>query len=111
MTDEVTFHYIKSNYFRVAHADGAWGGITPRGLIQINFYSERQPIAKQTFHTIEGDRLGPEIADRRIVRDGPVREIEFGAVMDLSTAKLVREWLDDKIKVLEQEFGNNGKAK
>ena len=30
---KVEFHYIKSNHFRVIHADGVYGGATPRGFI------------------------------------------------------------------------------
>ncbi len=99
---EITFHYIKSNHYRVVHADGAWGGITPRGLIQINFYSERQAIARQTVHPLQGETLGEEIRERRQSRNGPVREIEVGAIMDLSSARSLRKWLDEKIGELEK---------
>ena len=36
--------YIKSNLFRVVVADGAFGGLTPRGNIHIDFWSERRAI-------------------------------------------------------------------
>lgn len=99
---EITFHYIKSNHFRIVHADGAWGGITPRGLLQINLYSERQPIPKQTVYPLEGEKLGTELLDRRQSRDGPVREMEVGAMIDLNTARSLRNWLDEKIAELEK---------
>jgi len=99
---EVTFHYIKSNLFRVIHSDGAIGGISPRGLIYINFYSERHAIPQQVFHSIvDGKTLGDEIVDRRISRDGAIREIEVGAVMDLNGAISLRDWLNDHIRTLE----------
>jgi len=102
-TPEITFHFIKSNFFRVFHVDGAWGGITPSGLIEINFYSERFPIPRQIFHPIlPGGRLGNEFQERRVSKEGLVREIEAGAMMDLNTAKSVRDWLNDQIKVLEE---------
>src|SRR3989442_6878794 len=41
---DVTFHYIKSSQFRVVHADGIIGGVTPRGLIHIAVFSERPAI-------------------------------------------------------------------
>jgi len=100
---QVTFHLIKSNYFRVVHADGAWGGITPRGLIEVNFYSERQPIPRSLTHSfsLESGELGQEIKGARVSREGPVREVEVGVIMDLSCARAVRKWLDDKITALE----------
>ena len=106
---EIVFHYIKSNHFRVVHADGVWGGVTPRGLVQINFYSERQPIPKQTVHGINEDQtLGDEIQDQRVTREGVVREIEFGAVMDLRAAKSLRDWLDKKLQVVEDLLRSEG---
>ena len=98
---EVSFHYIKSNLFRVVHVDGAIGGASPRGLIQINFYSERQPIPKQTVHALVDDKLGEEIRERRISRDGIVREIEVGAMLDLNGAMSLYVWLEEHIKILQ----------
>ncbi len=28
--NHINFRYIKSNHFRVTHADGVWGGLTPQ---------------------------------------------------------------------------------
>ena len=36
----VTFDYIKSNLFRVIHADGVWGGIAPTGKIHLSFFND-----------------------------------------------------------------------
>ena len=44
---EVAFDFIKSEYFRVIHADGALGGPTPQGLVHMAFYSERPPIPRR----------------------------------------------------------------
>jgi hypothetical protein len=102
-TDRVLFNYIKSNFFRVVHADGAHGGITPRGLIEINFYSERRPIPKSVVHShTSSGVLGPEITDERVEREGLVREVDVGVIMGLGTAKSLYTWLADKIQLLEQ---------
>lgn len=98
--EHLSLHFIRSNYFRVVHADGAWGGITPHGDIQMGFYSERGPIPRKIVYKIdEQGRLGEEL--EREIRDGPVRELEVGVVVSLSTARSLRTWLDDKIRVLE----------
>ena len=101
------FDLIKSNFFRVIHSDGAWGGITPQGKIHMAFYNERPAIPKQVTHevTAEGN-LGAEIADERIARDAIVREVEVEVIMDLETAKRLREWLDDKIQRLGQALAD-----
>jgi hypothetical protein len=95
----IRFHMIKSNFFRVIHADGIFGGISPRGGIQIAFFSERQPIPQQMCHTLDAEtgRLGDELEDQRITRDGVVREIEANVVMELPTAKSFLRWLEAKV--------------
>jgi hypothetical protein len=101
--DEMEFviGFVKSNYFRVIHADGAWGSITPFGNIHMAFYSERAAIpdiGKLTVSTKTGEVSKPEEyeADSEIVR-----EMEVDVVVDLGTAMRIRSWLDDKIKDLQ----------
>src|SRR3990172_8149969 len=54
--------YIKSNLFRVIHADGVIGGITPRGLIHMSIWSERPTIPQHIVHEMSpSDGIGPEI--------------------------------------------------
>ncbi len=98
----IQFHFIKSNSYRVVHADGAYGGITPRQGIFVTFYSERLPIPTSLVHEIDSSgRLGPEIREKRESRDGVVREAEVGVSMDLEMAKSLLNWLREKIEVLE----------
>lgn len=99
---EFVIGFVKSNYFRVIHADGAWGGITPFGNIHMAFYSERSAIpdvGKLTISAKTGQITKPEEyeADSEIVR-----EMEADVVLDLSTAIRVRSWLDDKIRDLQR---------
>ncbi|HLW54414.1 MAG TPA: hypothetical protein VKW06_16380 [Candidatus Angelobacter sp.] len=48
----VCFHYVKSNYFRVIHADGMYGGLTPCGGIFFALYSDRQPLPELTVQSV-----------------------------------------------------------
>ena len=43
-----------------------------------------------------------ENAGKAISKDGIVREVEANIVFNTETAKAIRQWLDDKIKVLEK---------
>ena len=97
----VNFHMLKSNYFRVVHADGAWGGITPRGLIAYSFYNERGAIPRQTQATLTSTdgvsfaAAGPEqVVDGR---DGVVRELEVEVIMDFAAAQEFHKWLGEKL--------------
>ena len=80
--DKVKFHYLKSNYFRVIHVDGIFGGLTPTGDIFASFFSQRPPIPTLTVQPVkESGELGDELMSERAARDGLVREMEIGVTM------------------------------
>lgn len=101
---KIKFHLIKSNLFRVVHADGAWGGLTPRGLLEVNFYSERTPIPREITLAINAEppHIGGELMEERVTRDGILREVEVGVMMDLAAATSFRDWLDKHVKEMER---------
>lgn len=99
----VRFHYLKSSQFRVVHVDGAHGGLTPRGQIQMALFNERQPIPQQTLERLTPDgRLGDEIKDKRIQKEGLIREVEVEAIMTLESAKSLVTWLQERIDLLQK---------
>jgi len=104
---EITFEYIKSNYFRVIHVDGAHGGITPKARgIQMAFFCERQPIPQEETFLVEEGRLeGP--TDRK-GRTGIIREVEVEVVMDLPTAKAIKDWLQSRIDQIDELQSQGG---
>ena len=98
--DSLTFDYMKSNLFRVIRVDGAHGGITPKGAIQMALFSERQAIPKQETYNVESTgKLGG--ITRKEARDAVIREVEIEALMELDVAKALRSWLDDRITFIE----------
>lgn len=104
----IDFHYIKSNYFRVIHADGAWGGVAPGSAIHLCFWSQRPPIPTKMVHAVSSDgTLGDEIKDNRETREGLVREIEADVVMDLPTARELINWLKEKVEQVEKSLGDS----
>ena len=113
MNDEqktVKFDYIKSNQFRVIHGDGVIGSITPKGNLFVGVFSERAAIPQHVVfnaHTVETSaegskpfRLGEEVPELRVGRDGIVRETEVGIVLDLEVAQAVYDWLGKKIETM-----------
>lgn len=101
--DQVRFHYIKSNSFRVIHADGAFGGLSPRGGIHMALYNERLPIPRETVHEVTPEgKLGKEIRPERVAREGIVREVEVGVVMSIDTTRSLIEWLTRKVEEAEK---------
>jgi hypothetical protein len=99
--EQLTFHYIKSNFFRVIHADGVWGGVTPRLDVHMALFSERSPIPAKITHAVTPlQKLGEEI--QREVRDGIVREVEAEVIMDVGVARSLVKWLQERIDLIEK---------
>jgi hypothetical protein len=99
LPSEIKFDYIKSNQFRVVHVDGAHGGVSPKGLIQMAFFSERAPIPQQETYMLEQGKLGKCKAVKQ--RDAIIREVEVETLIDLQVAKVIVQWLGDKINQAE----------
>jgi hypothetical protein len=101
--NELVFKFLNSPQYRTLHVDGAFGGVTSRGLINLSLYSEHPYIpSKVTYQfnqngTSQELRREPEIPDASVIR-----EIEVSAILDLQVAKSIRDWLDGNIKILEQ---------
>ncbi len=101
--EQIEYHYLKSNFFRVVHADGAFGGITPRGYIHFSLFNERGPIPKKTVREIRADgTLLPQTIKKS--KSGVVREIEIDVVLDKDAAVHLHSWLGRKIiELMEKE--------
>jgi hypothetical protein len=60
----VEVNYQKSGLFRVVHADGFWGGPTPKGNIHFACYSERPAIPRRTtFEVKDGIPASEQIVE------------------------------------------------
>lgn len=93
----VEIHYMKSSLFRVIHADGAMGALTPRGLLHMTLYSERAAIPKRGFRALseDGQTLEPEVNTETI--GGVVRELEVDVMIDETLARELRDWFDRRL--------------
>ena len=92
----VDFHYIKTNNYRTYYANGVFGGITPRGELQIDFFVERQVIPQiATYKATDDGNLG-EISKIE-GKSGFVREIDCGVLLNMDVAISFHQWLGQKI--------------
>lgn len=99
---EVVFNYLKSNHFRVIHADGAWGGISPQGNARLIFYNERPPIPQITVSKLEHGALGADVPEKMVSRSGVVREMEVDVVFGLDVAIALQTWIGAVIGELKK---------
>jgi hypothetical protein len=94
----ISFQYIKSNFFRVIHADGFHGGLSSNLDIHMAVYSERKPIPQEVVHVLTDEGvLGEEDLNARKARSGLLREVDADIVVDLNTARSVVRWLQERI--------------
>ena len=99
----VSFYYLKSPDYRQIHVDGVVGGVTPRGLIHMAVFSEHFAIPQKTVQSVEkGGSLGSELTDQRISRDGIVRDLAAGLVLDEATAHQLIDWLQMRLVELKK---------
>lgn len=97
---EIRFHYLKSPSFRTYHADGASVAGTPSGGgVVVVFYAERWPIPTETVHALLDGTVAEEKS--KTVRAGIVRDMQCNVVLDLDTARSVRDLLNRQIQALE----------
>ena len=104
------FHYIKEADFRSIHVDGAYGGLTNTGFLNMSVYTERNVIPRKTTHEIfPNGKLGDEIEELRDSKEGVIRQMVVDLIMNESTARNVRNWLDEKLDEFQQrrEFLSN----
>lgn len=100
----IQLDYIKSNFFRVIHVDGAHGGLHPGGrIIHMALFSERNAIPKSETFDVEAGVIGEKTGQDG--REALIREVEVDALMTISTARALRSWLDEKIAAAENIAG------
>jgi hypothetical protein len=112
--DRIVLEYIKSQYFRVIHADGAIGGPTPSGHIHLALFSERSAIPRRLVAPVEAGKMGDFIQEETVVRDGMIREMDVDVMMSLSAAeeisKLLARMVADTKQALATQQAPQGPA-
>ena len=99
---KVTIHNQISPNYKQVHVDGAFGGLTTRGLINLSFYAERLPIPKSSdFEISEQGTVGTLLTNSEDSKNGIIREYDFGVYMDINAAKSLIEFLSQKVSDLE----------
>lgn len=103
----VKVNYLKTSSYRTYYIDGIFGGLTPNGKIYMELFIQRLVTPQLIEYEVKEDGLGKEI--ERIGKEGIIREIEAGLIMDIEAAKVLRNWIDGKIKKFEEQLPKKGK--
>jgi len=103
--------YLKAKDFRTFYVNGAYGGLSPKGEVTLNFYFEKFPLPKRT-----GIKLSPEGKVLAQQHELPLpeeywteREVQTSVVLNIEEARNFADWLtrivgsvDDKGKKSEK---------
>lgn len=102
--ETVKFKYIFSDDYNPVYVNGAYGGVTARGEIVVNFYLERHALPYSVTHSLEqGGAVGEQVA--REPEDSArtlVRFVTNGIVLSAEHAKSIHAWLGKHIEAAEK---------
>ena len=102
---EFKFKYIFPDDYNPQYANGAYGGVSDRGEIVINFYFER--IGIPYYQTQMVDEKGKLDDEKKIepkdLENSRIRYIQNGVVLDIHSAKQIHAFLDRMIKSYDQQ--------
>jgi hypothetical protein len=100
----VTYKYERHPDYRIVYANGAVGGVTPRGEIMYDLFIEFVGVPEETVHSVTPEGLGPEIG--RTPESPPfTRQSQIGVVMTPGQAKSFGYWLINQVENMERKKG------
>jgi hypothetical protein len=103
-TPTIRFNYRKGKDLRVIRADGAWGGISPRGDILMSIFTERLPIPEYDEHEISEDGSVGRRVQHYTNTEGIIREVEVTISLHPVVAITIANWLMNKVRQFERTF-------
>lgn len=106
--------YIFPKDYNPIFVNGAYGGLSPRGDIVVNFFLERPALPNSQTYEINDGKIGAEIIEERDPSDlqgSIVRYISHGIILDYKNAKELHRWLGSHIEQLENADINQDTSK
>jgi hypothetical protein len=105
---QITIKYTRSKDYKLVPANGCFGGVTPRGEIQLEFFQEHVPAPDIVVHDVtEQGTLGPEKV--RHTEGELVRELQIAVVLQPNQAENIARWLLGKVEGFKKNVRTEGK--
>jgi hypothetical protein len=99
----ITFKYKFPETYNPLYANGAHGGVSSKGEIVINFFSERPALPVEEVAILEGNKMvESNVTKPEGYPNISIRYVQNGVIMNLDTAKAVHIWLGNHINQLEE---------
>lgn len=106
----IDIKFEKAPTYRVYYVDGAWGGLSPRGKVNVDFFVDKMDLPEKVKYTTRTDGKLGEIKERIPNDVDYVREMQFGIMLDIPVAEALKDWLEKKIKEHHLVFDNKNKT-
>jgi len=104
MPIDLRIEFKKDDNYSSFFAEGAFGGITPSGLIHFDLYCDQGAVPSAVHHQIDqAGAVGPEIESKREMHPGLVRLLKAGITMPPPAAEALARWLQDKVDLLKKQ--------
>lgn len=102
---EIEFFFEYEPTYRVVPVNGAWGGLTPRGELKLDFFVESVQTPERIKNRMAGDgRLGDEIS--RIPERRIVRRLQIGILVGIEEAESIARFILGRVEELKKGKGN-----
>ena len=91
----VKFHFEQDDDYRLLPVNGVWGGVSPRGDIQADFFYESYTIPDEVTQAVAPDgSLGEELERKQSAL--LQRTILVGMMLTADQAESIGRWLQEK---------------
>ncbi len=99
----VRYVYKEECETKLKYAHGIWGGINPRGEIELSFYTESDKIPAYAECVLGADgNFGPELVPQGDDEHTVIRTINNRVLLNYHTAHALWQWLEEHLESLEE---------
>ena len=96
---QVTFRFSKDENYRLIPVNGAWGGVTPRGDVQVELFHENHAMPTTVVHSVTEGRVAGELKRTPKAEKTEVqRTVLAGMVLTAEQAESIGRWLQAKAR-------------
>lgn len=96
------FKYKFPENYNPVYVNGAFGGVSSKGEIVVNFFLERHALPRSETHEIIQGKLSKDFKrEPENQSSSAIRYVEPGIILSLDHAKSIHNWLGEKIEQLE----------
>lgn len=106
--NSVKFVYQKPDDYEMFYSNGVFGGITPRGDVQFNFFNEHADSPNVEHMKIKDGMIIPDDKESNVEDElAMTRDLKVGIIMMPNQAESFANWLLDKVNEVKSESRND----